>query len=205
MRQGLIFIVSAPSGAGKTSLVKALLSEMSNIAVAVSHTTRPMRPGETNGVHYHFVTKEEFVDLQGQGAFIESAEVFQHWYATSKASISGCILRGEDVVLEIDWQGAEQVRRLFPENSISIFILPPSQQALQERLEQRAQDQPEVIARRLAAAKSEISHYVEYQYLVINDDFDIALADLKAIIHAARLNLSIQQNQHGALLQELLA
>lgn len=203
-RQGLIFIVSAPSGAGKTSLVKALLTEMGNISVAVSHTTRPMRPGEVDGVHYHFVSHDEFTRLQGDGGFVESAEVFQNWYATSKAAILGCIQRGEDVILEIDWQGAQQVRRLFPDNSVSVFIVPPSQRALQTRLEQRAQDKPEVIAKRLAAAQSEISHYVEYQYLVVNDCFDTALADLTAIIRAARLNIVMQVESNRQLLQDLL-
>jgi guanylate kinase len=203
--QGLIFIISAPSGAGKTSLVKALVAETPNISVAISHTTRAKRPGELAGVHYHYVTLEQFAELQNQGAFIESAEVFQHWYATAKSAIMDVVNRGEDVILEIDWQGAEQVRKLFPENSVSIFILPPSPQALKHRLEQRAQDKPEVIAKRLAAAKTEIAHYVEFDYLVVNDDFKMALADLMAIVRSSRLGINEQQHNCRRLLQDLLA
>ncbi|MDF2529917.1 MAG: guanylate kinase [Gammaproteobacteria bacterium] len=185
-RRGLIFIVSAPSGAGKTSLVKALIEQTPDIRVSVSHTTRNKRPGETEGVHYYFVEQQRFLQLREEQAFIEDAEVFGHFYATSRMEIEKAVDQGQDIVLDIDWQGAQQVKKLFPESSVGIFLLPPSKFILKERLERRAQDHPEVIANRLAAA------------------FEHALDDLKAIIRSERLKTQRQKQQCAVLLQELL-
>ncbi|MDF2939471.1 MAG: gmk [Gammaproteobacteria bacterium] len=203
-RSGLIFIVSAPSGAGKTSLVKALIEQTSDIRVSISHTTRAKRPGEIEGTHYHFIEKQEFLTLQKDKAFIEDAEVFGHFYATSKMEIEKATTQGHDIVLDIDWQGAKQVKQLFPEQSVGIFLLPPSRAILKERLEKRAQDHPEVIAKRLAEAKSEMEHYSEYDYLIINDNFDHALDDLKAIVRCERLKTKRQAQCCASLLKELL-
>lgn len=202
--RGTLYTVSAPSGAGKTSLVAKLLSEINHLSVSVSHTTRPMRPGEQEGVNYHFVSNDDFSTMLGKGAFLEHAEVFGNYYGTSQAWVESQLERGEDVILEIDWQGAEQVRKLMPD-TVAIFILPPSQQALRERLTQRGQDEPGVIEKRMAAAVEEMSHCVEGDYLVINDHFQQALNDLKAIIHTHRLRLVRQQQHHAELLRELLA
>jgi guanylate kinase len=164
-----------------------------------------MRPGEEDGVHYYFLSEQEFVEMQAESAFIETAQVFGNWYGTSKSAIEHAIVRGDDIILEIDWQGAEQVRRLFPKESVSIFILPPSKEALRRRLEHRAQDHSHVITKRMDAAKNEISHFSEFDYLIVNDQFDIALADFKAIVRAHRLVAQKQFERHSVLLQELLA
>jgi guanylate kinase len=201
---GSLFIVAAPSGAGKTSLLKALLEATAGISVSVSHTTRAMRPGEENGVHYHFVDIPAFEAMRDAGDFLEHAKVFDNYYGTSQRVVSETLQQGEDVILEIDWQGAQQVRKLFPD-CIGIFILPPSKQALRQRLGNRGQDDDAVIARRMADAVSEMSHYPEFDYLVINDDFDLALQDLTSIIQAQRLRLSAQGIKHEHLLRELLA
>ena len=182
----ILFIVSAPSGAGKTSLLRELVSSDGRLVMSVSHATRPVRPGETDGVHYHFVTVERFQRLVGEGAFLEHARVFDNYYGTAEASVRAQLEQGHDLVLEIDWQGARQVRRRFPE-AVSIFIVPPSIDVLRERLSARAQDSAEVVERRMADARSELSHYAEYDYLVINDDFAAALSDLRAIVGAERL------------------
>jgi len=202
---GLIFIVSAPSGAGKTSLVKALIEQTSDIRVSISHTTRAKRPGEVDGVHYYFVDQAKFIALRNEQAFIEDAEVFGHYYATSKMEIEKAINQGQDIVLDIDWQGAKQVKDLFPEHSVGIFLLPPSKAILKERLERRAQDHPEVIANRLAAANSEMQHYRDYDYVIINDKFEHALDDLKAAVRAERLKKARQEQYHADLIHDLLA
>jgi len=183
---GILFIVSAPSGGGKTSLLRALLQTDPELTVSVSHTTRAMRPGEENGVHYHFVSRESFGELAARGMFLESAQVFDNLYGTSRESVAAQLRAGLDVVLEIDWQGARQVRQAFP-HAVSIFIAPPTIEALRQRLQARGQDSEAIIERRMRDARTEMEHHAEYQYLVINDDFEVALADLSAIVRAERL------------------
>ncbi len=200
---GTLYIISAPSGAGKTSLVKALIDSQPQVRVSVSHTTRTMRPGEADGVNYHFVSREQFSAMLEHNDFLEHAEVFTNLYGTSQRWVEQTLREGMDLILEIDWQGAEQVRRLMPQAK-SIFILPPTQEALRHRLTGRGQDSGEVIEQRMREAVSEMSHYVEYDYLLINDDFAHALDDLKAIFRANRLLQSIQQLRHSGLLSELL-
>ncbi|PVZ68384.1 guanylate kinase [Pelagibaculum spongiae] len=201
---GHLYIVAAPSGAGKTSLVKALLDRSQGVTVSVSHTTRAMRPGEADGVNYHFTSVENFQAMQSSADFLESAEVFGNFYGTSQKAVEQQLAQGTDVILEIDWQGAEQVRRLNPDCT-GIFILPPSQQALRERLNNRGQDSEEIIDARMAEAISEMSHYAEFDYLLVNDDFDIALNQLDSIIITRRLQLQNQAIAQKGLLQELLA
>lgn len=204
MTRGNLFILSAPSGAGKSSLIKALLDKQANIKVSVSHTTRAPRPGENNGKHYHFVTVDEFKALIDKGDFFEWAQVFENYYGTSKQAIEDQLNKGIDVFLDIDWQGARQVRALMPEVK-TIFILPPSQSELEQRLNNRGQDSQEVIAARMAEAKSESSHYDEFDYVIVNDDFETALTELEHIVIAARLQTTAQQARHKALIEELLA
>lgn len=201
---GTLYILSAPSGAGKTSLVKALLKQDSQVVVSVSHTTRAMRPGEQDGVDYNFVSMDAFNELIEQGQFLEYAEVFGNKYGTSQQWVREQLVAGRDVILEIDWQGAEQVRRLMPE-AVTAFILPPSRAALRERLNARAQDSEEVIDGRMAEAISEMSHYPEYDYLLINDDFEVALDELASLFKARRLRQSAQQEKQAALLTDLLS
>lgn len=196
--------MSAPSGAGKTSLVNALVESTRHLRVSISHTTRKIRPGEINGVNYHFVSREQFDSMLQQDAFLEHADVFGNLYGTSKEWVENALAAGEDVILEIDWQGAQQIRRLLPE-TVGIFILPPSRETLRGRLTGRGQDDPAVIEARLAEAREEMSHYPECQFLVINDQFDEALADLKAIVRAERVRLTRQQQRQRELLQELLS
>ena len=203
VERGELAIILGASGAGKTSLVKALIDLEPQIRVSVSHTTRAMRPGEINGVNYHFVEREEFVKMIEHGDFLERAEVFGNLYGTSQSHLQQTLDEGHDLILEIDWQGAEQVRQLMPQ-ARSIFILPPSQQALRERLDNRGQDSDEIIDGRMREAVSEMSHYVDYDYLIINDDFALALEDLKAIFRANRLQQKRQQQRFGKLLAELL-
>lgn len=200
---GTLYIISAPSGAGKTSLVKALLDQSKNIGVSVSHTTRAKREGEQDGVDYHFTDQKLFISMVEKGEFLEHAQVFDNYYGTAIANIEAKLKQGEDVILEIDWQGAAQVRKQLP-YSVNIFILPPSQKALQERLRGRGQDSDEIIARRMRDAKSETSHYSEYDYLVVNDDFDDALIELNSIIVARRCRYNAQTQHLTALLKELL-
>jgi guanylate kinase len=201
---GTLYILSAPSGAGKTSLVKALLQQDDQVGVSVSHTTRAMRPGEVDGVDYNFVSMDDFNALIEQGQFLEYAEVFGNKYGTSQQWVKEQLAGGRDVILEIDWQGAEQVRRLMPE-AVTLFILPPSRAALRERLNARGQDSDEVIEGRMAEATNEMSHYPEYDYLLINDDFDTALQQLASLFRARRLRQSVQQMRHETLLEQLLS
>ena len=201
---GTLFIISAPSGAGKTSLVKALTDDLNHIRVSVSHTTRAMRPGEHDGVNNHFVDRAEFERMNAQGDFLEQAEVFGNCYGTSRQALQQTLDQGHDLILEIDWQGAQQVRKLMP-GTRSIFILPPSQQALRQRLTNRGQDSDEIIEGRMREAVSEMEHYDEYEFVIINDDFATALDDLKAVFRANRLQRDGQQQRHGELLRQLLA
>ena len=204
MSKGTLYIVSAASGTGKTSLLKALLEQTRGITVSVSHTTRQARTGEENGVHYTFIDKPDFEDRIQQGDFLEHAEVFGNYYGTSQSSVQQQLDNGQDVILEIDWQGAEQVRKLMPQ-AVSIFILPPSRRALHERLTGRGTDSDEVIARRMSEAVSEMSHYTEFNYVVINDVFESALEELKAIFIAGRLTVAGQTSAHGPMISELLS
>ena len=183
---GTLYIVSAPSGAGKTSLLSQLIKHDSQVRISVSHTTRAARPGEEDGVHYHFVSVDDFKQQVADGVFIESAEVFGNYYGTSEQALRSQLKQGFDVILEIDWQGAQQVRERFAD-AVSVFILPPSVEALRERLSKRGQDSDEIIDGRMKQAVSEISHYPEYDYIVFNDDFDLALAQLQSIFVAGRL------------------
>jgi guanylate kinase len=201
---GTLYIVSAPSGAGKTSLVKALIESSAQVRVSVSHTTRAMRPGEVDGVNYHFVSREQFDLMLQRNEFLEHAEVFGNIYGTSQLWFKDTLSEGFDLILEIDWQGAQQVRRLLPQ-SRSIFILPPTQEALRHRLTGRGQDSGEIIERRMREAVSEMSHYIEFDYLLINDDFAHALDELRAIFLANQLVQERQQQLHSGLLRELLA
>jgi guanylate kinase len=203
-KPGTLYIVSAPSGAGKTTLVGALLKKMPDVKASISHTTRPMRPGEKEGVNYHFVSEEIFLSLVNKEAFLEHAQVFNHFYGTSKEWVEKTLSEGVDVILEIDWQGAEQIRDLIPESK-SIFILPPSLEALEERLIKRGQDDSTVIKRRLAAAKEEISHYMMADYLLINDGFDETLVEFNSIILHERLKLQSQKQKKLNLLNSLLS
>ncbi|MGM3181776.1 guanylate kinase [Dickeya oryzae] len=206
MAQGTLYIVSAPSGAGKSSLIHALLKTqpLYDTQVSISHTTRAMRPGEVHGEHYFFVPTDEFQQMIAADDFLEYAEVFGNYYGTSRAAIEQVLSTGVDVFLDIDWQGARQIRERMPQ-ARSVFILPPSQDELERRLRGRGQDSEEVIARRMKQAVAEMSHYAEYDYLIVNDDFDLALLDLKTIIRAERLRLSRQKVRHDALITKLLA
>lgn len=202
VEQGTLYVISAPSGAGKTSLVAEMLRADDRLGVSVSHTTRPMREGEQHGVNYHFVSRDEFEAMIGRGDFLEHADVFGNYYGTSQVWVRETLATGQDVILEIDWQGAEQVRRLIPE-CVGIFIVPPSAEVLRERLTGRGTDAPEVVERRLAEAAEECSHAVEFDYLVVNDNFDVALADLLAIVRSQRLRMTAQQARHEVLLSRL--
>jgi guanylate kinase len=200
---GNLFIVTAPSGAGKSSLVKALLESDPGIQLSISYTTRQPRPGEEHGVHYHFVSVDQFREMLNRGDFLESAEVYGNYYGTSQPWIEDRIRAGQDLLLEIDWQGAFQVRKLFPD-ALTLFILPPSLAELKRRLDGRGQDSAEVIARRLAAAREDISHAYSFDYLVVNDDFDTALADIRAIVRARRLGINSQMRALEPLMKDLL-
>ena len=204
MNNGNLFILSAPSGAGKTSLLRELLKLDKGLVLSISHTTRAPRPGEQDGMDYHFVSVEEFMSLAGEGAFLEQAQVFDNYYGTSQAGVESQLQAGLDVVLEIDWQGARQVRKAFPE-AISIFIIPPSIAALRERLGKRGQDDGETIERRMRDAHNELSHYAEYDYLVVNDRFEDALDDLACIVRSVKLRLQQNAQRYAAALREMLA
>lgn len=198
---GNLFIVTAPSGAGKTSLVRALLAADATLRLSVSHTTRAPRAGEVDGVDYHFVSEARFLEMLEQGGFLESALVHGARYGTSQACVRDALEQGQDLLLEIDWQGAEQVRKLYP-HAIGIFVLPPSPEALAQRLHGRGKDAAEVIARRLAAAREEIRHVGEFDYVIINDQFEVAVQDLLAIVRAQRLRAAGQLWRYRELLQK---
>jgi guanylate kinase len=200
---GTLFVVAAPSGGGKTSLTRALLEKDPGIRLSVSYTTRPPRPGEKDGVDYHFVSAERFMALRDAAEFLEHAHVHGNWYATSASWLNQQNEAGQDVLLEIDWQGAAQVRRLIP-SSVHIFILPPSLALLEERLHRRGQDDKATIARRLEAARDEMSHCAEFNYVIINQDFATAVDDLSAIVRASRLRAARQCVRHGALITQLV-
>ncbi len=201
---GTLFTVSAPSGAGKTSLVEALEQRCDNLRVSVSHTTRAMRPGEQDGVSYHFVTEAAFTEMLNRSAFLEHAQVFKHYYGTSQEWVEEQLANGNDVILEIDWQGAAQIKRQRPE-SVAMFILPPSRQALQHRLTTRGQDDAAVIRERMDQAVQEISHYPEADYIVVNDNFEQALDELQCIVDSQRLRTQAQVVHWQGLLTELLS
>jgi guanylate kinase len=200
---GCLFVLAAPSGGGKTSLVRALLEREPGMRLSISYTTRAPRPGEKDGVDYHFVDEPKFKQLQDAGEFLEHAYVHGNWYATSATWLRKEVEAGHDVLLEIDWQGAQQVRRLIPE-AVHVFILPPSLASLKERLEKRGQDTPAVIALRLEAAREEMRHCGEFDYVIMNQDFARAVDDLSVIVRAARLAASRQQVRHATLMAQLL-
>lgn len=202
--KGTLFVLSAPSGAGKTSLVAALLADDPQLQVSVSHTTRPMRKGEADGVNYHFVSRETFEAMIERNEFLEHADVFGNYYGTSQVWVEETLASGQDVILEIDWQGAAQVRRLMPD-CVGIFIVPPSPEVLRARLTGRGTDAPEVVERRLREAGEECSHAQEFDYLVVNDEFPAALADLQAIVRAQRLRMQVQSVRHGERLSRLVS
>jgi len=202
MSRGTLFIVTAPSGAGKTSLVEALTEREQQLCVSVSHTTRIKRPGEEDSVNYHFVDKDTFMEMLQAGNFFESAHVYGNHYGTSQLWVNEQLEAGHDVILEIDWQGAVQVRNLDP-NACSIFILPPSLKTLKTRLQRRAQDDSETIEKRMNEAVAEISHVAEADFVVVNDDFNTALEDLSAIIRSCRLTMKHQKTNQAALLASL--
>ena len=205
-----LFIIAAPSGCGKTSLVEALIKKTENLCVSVSHTTRPPRPDEVNGINYYFVSINEFEEMIKNNAFVEHATVFDNHYGSSTKLIREKLNKGVDVILEIDWQGARQVKENMP-NSVSIFILPPSNEALLARLKQRAQDNDETINKRMSDAQNQMQHFNEFDYLVINDDFNSALNDLNLIIcrpgkdsERFNLSLSVQSKKYIKLLKKLI-
>jgi len=204
MKQGRLFVIAAPSGAGKTSLVKALLASEPGLRLSVSHTTRPRRPTEAEGREYHFVSVPQFEQLVARGEFLEHARVFDNYYGTARSFVAQQLLHGQDVILEIDWQGARLVRQAMPA-CLSIFVLPPSRRALAERLARRATDSAEIIARRLGDAAADMTHYREFDYVVVNDDFDRAVSELRRIIAGGGEDLRADRPQLGALLAELLA
>lgn len=201
---GNLFVISAPSGAGKTSLVKALLENDPHLQVSISYTTRNPRPQEIDGVHYHFVSVADFQTMLEQGVFLEHAKVFDNYYGTSQEWLEQQLNQGKDIILEIDWQGAQQVRAKMPK-AVSIFILPPSKEALEQRLRNRAQDSEETIARRMRDAVNEMQHYHEFNYVVINDNFDTALSELQLIIKSQRLRLESQQSRFKEQIRQLVS
>lgn len=203
MSEPSLYIVASPSGGGKSSLIAALLERDDSVRLSISHTTRRQRPGEEDGVHYHFVGTAEFEDLVRQGAFLEHARVFDNRYGTGRAAVEKQLADGFDVLLDIDWQGARQVRQSFP-SARGIFILPPSMKELRDRLSSRGQDDAATIARRMRDARAEISHWDEFEYLVINDDFDMALDDLRAIIHTGNPVRSGQDERMRQILADFL-
>jgi guanylate kinase len=203
-KRGRLFVVAAPSGAGKTSLVKALLQRKPELRLSISHTTRPMRPTEQHGREYYFVPVQEFKDRAGRGEFLEHAQVFDNYYGTGRQPVQEQLTQGRDVILEIDWQGARQVRQAMPE-CVTIFILPPSRRALEERLRNRRTDSDEVIARRLRDAVGDMSHWTEFDYVVINDQFDRAVADLGRIVEHEAADLLATRPALRPLLKDLLS
>ena len=202
-RQGHLYIISAPSGAGKTSLIKALLKGVDGLQVSVSHTTRKRRPNEVEGEDYHYVSIDQFREMLAEGDFLEYAEVFGNHYGTSKTAVEELIEKGVDVILELDWQGARQIQQKMPK-AIRIFVLPPSLEALNQRLTNRAQDDEAVITNRMLQAKQEMSHFNEYQFVIINDVFEEAYQELKALVISERLRLERQMFEHRGLINSLL-
>lgn len=202
--RGTLYIVAAPSGAGKSSIVNATLARDPKIALSISFTSRAPRPGERHAEHYHFVSAGEFERMIAAGDFFEHARVHGDWKGTARQSVEPQLAAGHDVLLEIDWQGARQVREQVPD-AVSVFILPPSRQALEERMRKRGQDSEAVIARRLAAAREEMSHYGEYDYVIINEDFETAVGEMCAIFVASRVRRQVQAQRHAGLIQTLLA
>ncbi len=200
---GTLYIVAAPSGAGKSSLVNALLERERDIVLSISHTTRPRRPGDVDGEHYHFVNRGVFERLVADNAFLEHAEVFGNLYGTSRKAVEPLLEQGRDVLLEIDWQGARQVRKVMPD-CVSIFILPPSREELERRLRTRAADSAVTIARRLAESREEIAHVDDFDYVIVNDEFAEALGDLRSIVATRRLRREAQTKRHAALIADLL-
>jgi len=201
---GSLFIVAAPSGGGKTTLVKQLLTDVVDIEVSISHTTRKKRPGEVEGVDYFFVEEDEFLQMIANSDFVEHARVFDHFYGTSTEQIHDRLRAGIDVVLDIDWQGAQQIKHTFPK-AVSVFIIPPSLDALKQRLTARRQDDEQVISSRMQRAQEELSHYPEFDYLIVNDDFDKAARELQSIVIAHRLRIARQSQQQVKLLSFLLS
>jgi guanylate kinase len=200
---GTVFVISAPSGAGKTSLVQGVRRRVAGLGFSVSYTTRRPRPGEVHGEHYYFVDKQTFVELMGRGEFIEHALVFGEYYGTSKSQVRAMLQAGQDVILEIDWQGAQQARQAIP-SCVSVFILPPSRHTLQCRLQGRGSEDPAAITKRLADAREEISHYNEYDYLIVNDDLQEAMDLFEAVIRVGRQRTAVQRIRQAALIQALL-
>ena len=200
---GSLFVIAAPSGAGKTTLTRMALAQNPRLALSVSTTTRAPRPGEENGVHYHFVSVETFKQMQAAGDFLESAEVHGNFYGTSRQGIEALLTADRDVILEIDWQGAQQVRRVYPE-SVGVFILPPSFDVLETRLQGRGQDSADIIARRVANAREELAHLNEFPYVIINENLEEALAELLAVFAAARVRLENQSHRHSSLIASYL-
>lgn len=186
-RRGLMFVLSSPSGAGKTALSRRLLEDEAELTLSVSVTTRPPRPGEVDGVDYHFISTEDFSIMRNKQELLESAKVFDNYYGTPRAEVETALSAGRDVLFDIDWQGAQQLAQKMRDDLVKVFILPPSTQELEQRLQKRAQDPPEVVASRMAKAGTEISHWAEYDYIIINDDFDAAYQEIRAILHAERL------------------
>jgi len=204
MMRGTLFIVAAPSGAGKSSIVNACLSRDPNIRLSISFTSRAPRPGERHAEHYHFVDVAQFQRMVANGDFFEHALVHGDWKGTAKQSVGPQLAAGHDVLLEIDWQGALQVRAQVPD-AVSVFILPPSKEALEQRMRARAQDSEETIRRRLAAAREEMSHYTDFDYVIVNEDFGTAVGEMGAIFVASRLRRPMQQARHAGLIEALLA
>ena len=201
---GTLYTISAPSGAGKTSLLKSLVKSMDNIELSVSHTTRPARKGEKEGIDYYFIDQEKFAEMLEKTLFLEHAQVFDNYYGTSQREVFEKLAKGVDVILEIDWQGAQQVRKMHAD-SVGIFILPPSLETLERRLRKRGKDSDEVIRRRMQKAENEMSHYIEFDYLVINDDFSKALKNLQTIFYSQRLSHRVQTQKNQKLLMRLFS
>jgi len=201
---GTLFIIAAASGTGKTSLAKALATSLSNMVISISHTTRALRVGEQAGVSYFFTDEKEFENMIHTKQFLEYAKVFENYYGTTRKWVVDELQKGQDIILDIDWQGAEKVRQAMPNSAVSIFLLPPSRSILKQRLENRNSDSAETVAKRLSEASSEIAHYKDFDYLIVNDNFDQALLDLQNIVSAHRLRCSRQQIKYAKLLEELM-
>lgn len=204
MNKGRLIVISAPSGAGKTTLVSALLKAMPDLKLSISHTTRPIRPGEQDGINYYFVTEKHFKSLLDTRDFLEYAKVYDYYYGTSKVWIEEQLAKGQDIILELDWQGAEQIRAMYGNKALFIYILPPSLDILKERLKKRAQDKPEVIEKRFSKAKEDISHYDEFDYIVVNDKLEDTLNELVSIITSFGLTIDTQKVNLKGLIKQLL-